>query len=267
MMSRFAVAASLFLTFTATGLTAGTATQQLIITKDPQAVSILTNGLNAAGGITGITAIQDFTATGTITYSWAGQQVPGPVTVKGRGSDQFRLDATLTDGTLPLVTSHMQGSLKKANGSVSSVPFSALVNFGTPTLVFPELTAALADPLTSIFYMGSLQIGGLQMYQIRIARNLDATEDPDGTLGKLRTKDIFIDSSSFLPFKAADTVQQGGNSGTTYKREYVFSDYRKVLGIQIPYHVVEAFAGQQTWMVQLDSITFNSGLSDADFQP
>jgi hypothetical protein len=39
--------------------------------RDPQALAILTQAVNAAGGIAGLSTIQDFTATGQITYYWA----------------------------------------------------------------------------------------------------------------------------------------------------------------------------------------------------
>ena len=44
------------------------------MTKDPQAVALLTQFLNAAGGLSAISSIQDFTGTGTITYNWAAAQ-------------------------------------------------------------------------------------------------------------------------------------------------------------------------------------------------
>jgi len=66
--------------------------------RDPQAMAILTQCLNAGGGAQTLAAIQDFTALGAITYSWAGQQVEGSVIVRGRGPGQFRLDAALPGG-------------------------------------------------------------------------------------------------------------------------------------------------------------------------
>ena len=47
---------------------------------------MLTQALNAAGGTSAVSMIQDFTGTGTITYFWAGQEVSGPVTVRGLGT-------------------------------------------------------------------------------------------------------------------------------------------------------------------------------------
>src|SRR6266478_1148258 len=73
------------------------------VQRDAQAISILSQALNAAGGATRLGAIQDFTGTGTIAYNWANNQVPGSVTVYGKGLDQFRMDAGMSSGTQSFV--------------------------------------------------------------------------------------------------------------------------------------------------------------------
>ena len=55
--------------------------------------TILTQSLKAAGGSAGLGSIQDFVASGAITYYWAGEPVQGPATVYGKGYAEFRLDA------------------------------------------------------------------------------------------------------------------------------------------------------------------------------
>ncbi len=81
-----------------------TATQQSnpSVQRDAQAISILSQAVNAVGGHATVAGIQDFTATGTITYSWAGEAVPGTVTVYGKGVHQFRMDANVSGGTQSL---------------------------------------------------------------------------------------------------------------------------------------------------------------------
>ncbi len=61
---------------------------QLVSTKpvqgqsDPGAVAILKQSLAALGAANPVNPMQDFVATGTITYFWAGEQVQGPATVR-----------------------------------------------------------------------------------------------------------------------------------------------------------------------------------------
>ena len=67
-----------------------TITANTTVTRDPQAVSLLTQPVNSAFGATGLGTYQDFTATGRIRYFWAGDQVLRSATLLGRGHDQFR---------------------------------------------------------------------------------------------------------------------------------------------------------------------------------
>ena len=59
--------------------------------------AILTQSLNVSG--VGLNASLAFTANGSITYYWGGEQVQGSATLRARGHDQFRLDANLPEGT------------------------------------------------------------------------------------------------------------------------------------------------------------------------
>jgi hypothetical protein len=55
--------------------------------QDPQAVSVLNQVLDAAGGVTALSAIVDYTGTGAVIYHWGAKDVQGTVTVSGRGSE------------------------------------------------------------------------------------------------------------------------------------------------------------------------------------
>src|SRR5487761_474089 len=90
--------------------------------RDPQAVSVLTKCLTASGGAQAISAIQDFTATGNVTYFWAGEQVQGSVTVRGIGAGDFRLDANLPDGTRSWAATGLDGNVKDATGKTTNIP-------------------------------------------------------------------------------------------------------------------------------------------------
>src|SRR5258708_3969672 len=77
-----------------------TATTPTPALKDPQAVSVVTQALAAAGGIPAITAITDYTATGNASYFLdAARSTQATVTVRGKGLGQFRIDTNLPSGT------------------------------------------------------------------------------------------------------------------------------------------------------------------------
>ena len=127
--------------------------------RDLQAVSILTQSPNAVSGIAGVSAIQDFAASGTITYYWAGKEVHGNVSIRGRGAAQFRLDATLPEGTRSWVVSNGAGSLKESNGNATRIPYHNAINLSSLTLPSVYVVAALYDPTVSISYVGLTKSG------------------------------------------------------------------------------------------------------------
>ncbi len=133
--------------------------------SNTQAVTILQQALSAAGGAVGHGSIQDFAASGTITYFWAGEQVQGPATVKGRGPDQFRIDANLPEGTRTYVLNHGAGQLKDAAETLSSIPLHNTVNLGILTFPYPSIAMVLSDPLTTVSNLGLVSVDGSNFFR------------------------------------------------------------------------------------------------------
>jgi hypothetical protein len=227
--------------------------------RDPQAVLILTQALSVAGGIEALSAIQDFTGTGTITYYWAGQEVSGAVTVRGRGTGQFRLDASLPSGERSWAVNNGTGVLKEANGTVNSIQGYNAVNLGSLTFPFACLVAALKDSSLSISYIGLETRSGAQVNHVRIEKM-----DPDNIPSSLATKDFFIDSQ-YQILASLDQIQPKDASTIELPHEVQFSDYRLVSGLLVPFSITDIIFGQHTSTIQLSQIVFKSGLTDSDF--
>jgi hypothetical protein len=203
---------------------------------------------------------------GTITYYWAGKEVSGPVTLLGKGAEQFRLDATLPDGTRTFAVSFGIGKRKQPDGTTATVPFQNSANAAALNLPFAAMAAALNDSSTAIAYIALEPLGKQQVHRVRIQRNFPSDFDPDGTLSRLRTRDYFIDAATFLVAKTQDTLHADDNALEDYQREVHLSDYRPVSSQLVPFSVTEDFAGQRTWKIQLNSIGFNTGVSDSSFR-
>ncbi len=234
--------------------------------RDPQAITVLSQTVNAAGGLTAVSAIQDYTATGTVTYLWAGQPVQGTVTLRQKGADEFRLDANLQSGIRSWAVSYGAGSVKETDGSAHPVGFANALKLGALTFPLAEIYTDLQDSSTTLIYMGSTQIAGRTVQQIHAQRNFSPQSDPDGSLSKLRARDLFIDSSNLQLILIRDILYPPQSFTANYQHEISFSDYRTVNGLLVPFTISEKIAGQQTWIIQLSQTSFNSGLSDSDFQ-
>lgn len=233
--------------------------------QDPQAVAILTQCLNAAGGSAVVSAVQDFTATGTIIYNWADQAVSGPVTVYGKGMTEFRLDANVSGGTQSFIVNGIAGDSTPVNGQTISLPFYNVMTGGSLTFPAARIAAALNDPSTSISFVGLVTQNGLQAYQVHVAPPVDPTLTLNGALSGLGQFDLFIDPTSSQLLELLENVWSSTDTSQTYLHEIVFSNYTTASGLSIPFGITEKIAGQQTWSMSLTSITFNSGLSDSLF--
>ncbi len=236
--------------------------------KDPQAIAIISQSLVAVGGTALLATLQDFTATGTVTFFWAGQPAPGPATVLGRGTTEFRLDANLTAGMRSYAVMYGTGALKDTTGAVTPIPLHDTINIGVLSFPCWGLAAALADPTVAISYMGSVGNGsGGQLYQVRLQRQFTSAADPTGILTSLCVTDYFFDSQTYLLAKTVDQTHPVETWLENYSHEIDFSNYATAAtGVNVPMLAQELVGGQMTWQVQLSGINFNTGLTDANFQ-
>ena len=101
------------------------------VTQNPTAVTLLTQSLNAMGGLAAITAVQDYTGTGTITYNWANQPVSAPATVQSMSVSTFRIDSSLSNGIQTWAIDGMAGVFITPSGSRRNAPFYTLATAGT----------------------------------------------------------------------------------------------------------------------------------------
>ena len=51
----------------------------------------------------------------------------------------------------------------------------------------------------------------------------------------------------------------------SFPHEMEFGNYSVFEGVRVPTLIREKLIGQTTWEVRISSVTFNSGLTDADF--
>jgi len=227
--------------------------------RDPQAVAVLQQCLNLAGGVSSVIAVADYTATGTVTYHWAGQDVAGNVTLRGRGLDQFRVDASLPTGVRSWAASRGVSSERAEDGSVSRSRGFATLNPSSFVVPYLLLAAALKSPNYNLSFKGAVEVDGHSAYDVQVGTVMLSPNGIDVT-------DFFIDSTTSQVLVMRDMARPPTNSLEGPSHEIRFSDYRTVNGVAVPFSIKEAVGGQETWVIQLNSVTFNPGLSDSTFQ-
>jgi len=244
----------------------GQQTPPQTVKRDPQAVAILMQALNAAGGVAALSAIHDFAGSGAITYYWASKEVQGNATIRGRGTGQFRLDTTLPNGVRSVAVNNGTGSVKEVDGTTTPIPYHNAVNFGSVTFPYMYLVAALQDSAISMSYVGLETTDGRQAHHIRMRRVFAPDTELTQIHTKLTTREFFIDPVTFHLLSTLDMVHPKYKSTEDLPHEMQFSDYRPVSGVLVPFSITEIGWGQRTLTIQLNQITFNTGLHDTDFE-
>jgi hypothetical protein len=237
------------------------------IVRDPRAISILRQCLKAEGGETALTKIQDFRATGSITYFWGGKEVKGTATMQGRGTEEFSVQATLDEGTRSMVIGKAAGTVSESKSQPTAIPYHNTVNLGALSFPVLSLARALNDSSTSITLVGTASVGQRTAYQIRTQRSFNSVGSAGSTtMSYVSIKDYFLDTTSFLPLATRWMAHPPKDYRQEFPQEILFGDFRAVEGMIVPFSVSETLAGQKTWEFQAESFNVNVGLTESDFE-
>ena len=236
------------------------------VQRDPQAIGILNQVVAAAGGATAIAAIQDFAATGQITYYWGDAPVRGTVSVKGRGLSEFRLDATLPDGVHSAVIGAGSTFQRLPDGSTSPLPSQNTVKAACLTLPILQIPGALQDSSLSVTYIGLIEQDGQKVHQLRVQKIFSSGTDPLGARSEISRTDFFVDPNSFYIVSTKDRAYRRDNGPGSADHVMRFSNYQAVSGLLVPLSITELIGSQQTLSIQLNQVSFNTGLTDSSFE-
>jgi hypothetical protein len=226
--------------------------------KDPQAVSILNQAISVAGGMQAISAINDYTASGTVTLHEA-TDLQGSVTVTSLGLNSFRQDATLAAGARTQVMTNGGSTIKFEDGTFRQIYRDAPWYPGALPLPYLLIVRALISPAYSVQNEGVISIDGRSAYDIRL--QLLAGTHPPGGPPDFVTRDFFIDASTFQVVMTQDLY----HSNRSQIRQVRYSDFRTVNGVLAAFAFDEAIQGRERWKINLNQIGFNTGIAASAF--
>jgi hypothetical protein len=239
------------------------------MSKDAQAVSILSQTLAISGGAQAVAAVADYKGTGNITYHSDHDQ-QGTVTVSGLlGGSDIRIDASVSSGVRSWAVCQGVTSTRDENGDVislepkTSVPSSDAFPYQTPlfptSIAFPsrQLVAVLSSPAFSIAYNGVTQIDGHSVHDIEFSRLPNSSSTPRSFTLPGPSREIFIDTSTFQVVMTKETLPKG------VIRQVHYSNFQLVNGLLMALTVSEDIASQPTWTIQFTQFNFNTGLQES----
>jgi hypothetical protein len=235
-------------------------------TRDSQSLEILARTVQAAGGYQAIAAVRDITEEGDITFYW-NEQVIGPVTIKILGENHFRMDADVSQQKRTWTIRNGVG-FKIEDGKRVSMTSRNAVNLEGLSYPIALVLAALRDVETAVLFMAVEKQGGRSVYRLRLKGRLGLSDKatPIGTV----SKDLIIDALTYDILEVEDypyqIYAQGGKVSKVAPRAIEFGDFRSVAGLRIPFSITTKLQKQRTLSIHLNTIQFNSNLSDKEFE-
>jgi hypothetical protein len=231
--------------------------------RDAQGIQALTQSVSAAGGVQTISGIQDFTATGNITFNWPQGQGQGTATAYGKGLGEFRMDSSV-GGTVSFVVNSSGGQFVDINSKVTPVPFYNLMTAGSFTVPAVRLAEALNDTTVGIIYVGQVTWNNAPAIQVHMTQAVDPSLSSVPGLSALGAFDIFLDPTTYQVVGLSESIWQG-TFAQSISHILQFSGYSTFENITVPTTVSETVNSGQTWSLTVTGIQFNTGLPDSLF--
>lgn len=226
---------------------------------DSQAIALVTQSVAAMGG----TAPPDSVANGTVNTTTGGQTDSGTVRILTRGVDQSSLEYMTGSLNQREVYSQGSGSDVTVNGvTPQSLEFSSTSQ--ACEFPLPLLLGAQQNPDTVFQYVGLETVNGVAAQHVRFW-NSYASIAALQPLAEFGVRDLWLDATTNLPVKFAFQRRAADGSVPAVAIEVVLSNYQNVNGILYPFSIEKVVSGNLWAIITIQSVTFNNGLTDADF--
>jgi hypothetical protein len=226
---------------------------------DPQGLAMLAAAIRSMGQ----TPPTDSVATGTVHIEAGSRIEDGTVRILTRGVDYSREEITLPSGVQNFIYADGEAS-ENLNGA--SAERSGELAAGGPSPIFPLcfLTSNSIAKDFAVLLVGTENIGGAPANHLKIWRTF-AGNPKRSYLAAFSEREVWLDQTSGLPVKVSYQRRAGSGAVPAIAIAYQFSDYRDANGIKYPFHIDKWVNGTPWASISLDSVTFNTGLSEADF--
>jgi hypothetical protein len=230
------------------------------VQRDPQATSLLQSAIRAMGG----NVPSDSSASGSVTIVAGSTTSSGTIQVLTRGTTQT--SETLTLSTTQTAVIYSYGEAKEVSGTQSTnPPLELIVTDQCPDFPLPLVASLLNNSDEAFRYIAQETLNGASAQHIQVW-NTFSSKPRLLKLASFSTMDIWFDASSGLPLKVAYSRRAGGGAVPSIPVEVFFSNYTNVSGFLYPFQINKSFNGTPWQTITIQNVTFNNGLTDAQFQ-
>jgi hypothetical protein len=224
----------------------------------------------STAALTGNVALSDVTLSGTARRIAGSDDESGTAVFKAVASGAGRTDLNLSSGqhseVCDLSVAPPAGTWSGPDRVSHPMAFHNVVS--EPVWFFP--TFAIARRLSAsgyvATYIGHETHNGQAVEHVSVSQSSPFPTPSGGvSFEHLTQLDFFLDSTTFLPAAISFNIHPDNNALRDIPVEVQFSDYRAVNGAQVPYHVQKLLNNTLILDFQVQSVTFNTGLSASSF--
>jgi hypothetical protein len=206
---------------------------------------LLNKAIAAKGGLAKLKGIKTMRVEGTMTSQSIGQPVVFPVVTSIEYPERFRVDASMPQGKVTQVYADGRYWIESAEG-------------------VKELDAAAAAPIRAAVDRDMVRVLLRAAAGQLVVREIDSDDPRTGAIevsgDGLAPVTLFVNRDNGLIERAR---YQGGPDGRT---DEIYSDYRNVAGIQVPFHTVVRRGTLLPLERDIKTIRYNVPLSPALFR-
>ena len=262
MYSRVALSGPLVILFLFAPLSESALTQRQTSSQTPvpdaQAIAVLQQAIVAMGS----TPPSDSTAAGTVSTVSGSQIEQGTIRILTRGTDQTLEQIQTPHGATTVYSRDEASSL--VGSTVSPLSIESALSSQCPDFPLPLLAGAINNSDIGYKYIGPETLNGAAVYHIQFWNSYSSNPSMK-PLSDFTTKDIWIDSTSYLPARLSYVHRVAQGSSPRIPVDVFYSNYQNVSGILYPFSVHRSFNGTPWATITIQSVTLNGGLTDSDF--
>lgn len=230
--------------------------------RDAQAVAVLQATVKAMGGGN---VPSDSTATGSVTETVGSESQEGSIQILTRGTGESLETMNLPDLSQTTVFWYWIAGQTIGSGAQQQLSGQLAMTSQTALYPLPLLVGALSNPDVSLQYVGQETVNGALTNHVRIW-NTYASKTYMRPLAAFSTRDIWTDASTGLPARISFTQQAAAGRAFKTLVELDFSNYQQTSGFVYPYLIKKLLNGTPWLTISIQSVAFNTGLQDIQFQ-
>jgi hypothetical protein len=205
----------------------------------------------------------DSAATGNVTITTGPLSTQGTVTILTKGLTETSVQYQMPDNSWTLISSNGQANKVESSQTVA-YPLEFAASSRCVYFPLPYLAGILSNPDYSILFVGKETLGSAAVFHIAV-QNTFVSSPKYQFLSPFTLAEIWFDAATGLPKQISYNRQSGRGASPKILISVSYSNYQVVSGVLHPFTIEESVNGTLWATTSIQSVTFNTGLTETNF--